>query len=84
MGTEQIPQTDSIDELAKFWQTHDLTDFEEELNEPAEPVFGHVATVKLRLPSGEADAVARIAAPRGIEPAELIREWVAERVLAGE
>ena len=26
----RIPQTDSIEALAKFWDTHDLTDFEDE------------------------------------------------------
>ena len=26
-----IPQTDSIEELAKFWDTHDVTDFEDAL-----------------------------------------------------
>ena len=35
----QLPKTDSIDELAEFWDTHDLTDFEEELEEVPEPVF---------------------------------------------
>ena len=31
MSTNKIPQTDSIHELAQFWDTHDLTDFEEQL-----------------------------------------------------
>jgi hypothetical protein len=35
----KIPKTDSIEELAKFWDTHDLTDFERELEEVGEPVF---------------------------------------------
>ena len=35
----KIPKIDSIEELAKFWDTHDLTDFEEELEEVKEPVF---------------------------------------------
>jgi hypothetical protein len=33
MNTEIIPQTDSIQELAQFWDTHDLTDFEEQLKD---------------------------------------------------
>ncbi len=36
---EALPQTDSIQELAKFWDTHDLTDFENDLEEVTEPVF---------------------------------------------
>ena len=39
MNRRKIPQTDSIQELAHFWDTHDLTDFEAELEEVSEPVF---------------------------------------------
>jgi hypothetical protein len=39
MTTNQLPQTDSIQELAHFWDTHDLTDYEAELEEVKEPVF---------------------------------------------
>jgi hypothetical protein len=35
----KIPETDSVEELARFWDTHDLTDFEDELEEVSEPVF---------------------------------------------
>ncbi len=34
-----IPQTDSIQRLAQFWDTHDLTDFDDELEEVTETVF---------------------------------------------
>ena len=39
MNRKNIPKTDSIQELADFWDTHDLTDFEDELEEVDEPVF---------------------------------------------
>ena len=39
MKVEQLPETDSIQELARFWDTHDLTDFEAHLEEVSEPVF---------------------------------------------
>ena len=32
----KIPRLDSITELARFWDTHDLTDFEDELEEVKE------------------------------------------------
>ena len=41
MTHTKIPQTDSIEELAQLWGTHDLTDFEDELEEVSEPVFSH-------------------------------------------
>lgn len=39
MEKEHIPQTNSINELARFWDTHDITDFEDELAEVREAVF---------------------------------------------
>lgn len=36
-----LPKTDSIQKLAEFWDSHDLTDFEDELEEVTEPVFAH-------------------------------------------
>lgn len=39
MSNPKIPQTDSIQELAQFWQTHDVTDFEDELEEVTEAIF---------------------------------------------
>lgn len=39
MNSQRLPQTDSIRELAEFWDKHDLTDFESELEEVVEPVF---------------------------------------------
>ena len=39
MKTPEIPTTDSIQDLAKFWDKHDLTDFEDMLEEIPDPVF---------------------------------------------
>ncbi len=36
---DKIPNSDSIEDLAEFWDTHDLTDFEDELEEVDSPVF---------------------------------------------
>jgi hypothetical protein len=32
MKTPKIPHSDSIEALARFWDTHDLTDFEDEFS----------------------------------------------------
>ena len=63
-------KTDSIKELARFWDKHDITDFEDLLEEVTDPVFskgkeimnfslekGEVLTFKYRLQviSGETD-----------------------------
>lgn len=82
MSGEKIPQTDSIQELAQFWDTHDLTDFGAQLEEVTEPVFERETEVTLRLPSSEAEAAERIAQSQGMGLTELIRQWVRERVNA--
>jgi hypothetical protein len=52
MKKRKPPKTDSVLELAEFWDTHDLTDFEEELEEVHEPVFRRVSTIKVREDDG--------------------------------
>lgn len=83
MKTQHLPTTDSIQELAQFWDKHDLTDFEAELEEVTEPVFEPATVIPLNLESEEAEAVRRIAEARGIADAELIRGWVREKIRAG-
>ena len=80
MSDQKFPRTDSIQELARFWDTHDLTDFREELEEVTEAVFERETVVCIHLSSHEADAVKRIAESKGMDYADLIREWILERV----
>ena len=61
MKTRRLPQTDSIKKLARFWDSHDLTDFEDELEEVTEPVFVRRTVIPLNLASAEAKAVRKIA-----------------------
>ncbi|MCU0913322.1 MAG: BrnA antitoxin family protein [Planctomycetes bacterium] len=80
----QIPVINSIEELAKFWDTHDVTDFAGELEEVREPAFerGAEAVVHIRLDSAQAQALRRMARARGMEAAKLVEEWVNERLRA--
>jgi predicted DNA binding CopG/RHH family protein len=80
MNSPKIPQTDSIEELARFWDTHDLTDFEDELEEVTEPVFERTAVVQVHLQPQEIEAVKAMAVTKGIGSEELIREWILERI----
>ena len=78
----KIPHTDSIEELAKFWDTHDLADFEDELEEVREPIFEYREDepVMIHLPVKEVEALKRLAKARRTGPATLIREWVLEKL----
>ena len=80
MKSQRIPQTDSIQELAEFWDTHDLTDFEDRLEEVTEPVFERKTLVQIHLQPQEIEAVKQAARLRGISYVDLIREWVLEKV----
>lgn len=82
MNCPKIPQTDSIQKLADFWDTHDLTDFENELEEVSEPVFDN--SVSIQLESKELEIIEALAKSRGISPENLIREWVVERIAMRE
>jgi len=79
MSKLEIPRTDSVEELARFWDTHDATDFEDEVEEVTEPVFvrrpGTVMTIHLE--PKEAEAVEKIEG-EGLEEETLIREWILE------
>ena len=83
MKQQEIPRTDSIQELAQFWDTHDVTDFENDLEEVTEQVFAPRTAIRLNLESTEAEAVRRLAEAKGIADAELIRGWVREKIGAG-
>jgi len=82
MKRAKIPHADSIEELARFWDTHDLTEFEDELEEVPEPVFERKpgVVITLHLQPQEAEAVKRMAQARGVEEATLLREWVLEKL----
>jgi predicted DNA binding CopG/RHH family protein len=80
MKTSKLPQTDSIQELARFWQAHDLTEFEAELEEVTKPVFASGDSIRLCLASRDAKAVRRLAESKGVSQAELVRQWVLQKL----
>ena len=82
MNASRLPQTDSIQELANFWDTHDVTEFEDELEEVGERVFERDTKITVLLETDDANAVRAMAKSRGVGDAELIREWVLERIHA--
>ena len=79
MSAEKIPQIDSIQEMAKFWDTHDLADFQDQLEE-VKDVFERESILKVYLPPKEADAVKQLAKLKGLVPSDLLREWILEKI----
>jgi len=82
MKAKKIPETDSIEELALFWDRHDLTDFEDQLEDVSEPVFERKpeTVIPVRLRRQEIEAVKRVAKTRGVREAALLRQWVREKL----
>ena len=79
---KKLPKTDSIEALAKFWDTHDVTEFERELEEVAEPVFTREKPIQVHLPAKESRAIGRIARAKRVSKEELIRRWVRQNLAA--
>jgi len=82
MKARKIPETDSIEELARFWDTHDLTDFQDQLEDVPEPAFERKpeTVIPVRLRRQEVEAVKRVAKTRGVRETALLRQWVREKL----
>ena len=82
MKKAKLPNTDSIQELAKFWDNHDLMEFESALEEVREPVFlrSKGSSLNIDLPRREIQRVKRIAKSRGVSETALARGWILERL----
>jgi hypothetical protein len=82
-GPSRIPEFDSIEEEAEWWDTHDITDYLDELR-PVTLKFAPSSeslyrfTMYVRFDDWK--VVERIAGERGRDPKELAAEWIAERV----
>ena len=79
---EKLPNTDSIQELAKFWDTHNLSDFEQALEEVGEPVFvrSKGESLSVHLTPRELQRVRRLAKSKGVNETSMVREWILERL----
>ncbi len=80
---KHLPTTDSISELAEFWQAHDLTDFEGELEEVTSPTFQKGDQFQVRLSASDARALRSKARHAHVSEGELVSQWVHERLGEG-
>jgi hypothetical protein len=70
----------AVQKLARFWNSHDLTDFESELEEVTERAFDRATVVRIHLSPAEARKVGNMAKARHVVLPELIRQWVLEKI----
>jgi len=50
MKARKTPSTDSIEELARFWDTHDLTEFDDQLEAVGDSVFKRAPSTAITVP----------------------------------
>ena len=82
MTKQALPKIDSINELARFWDKHDITDFEDFLEEVVEPVFIKGKEIHVHLQQDEFESLEKLARRRGLKRDDLIREWILEKLHA--
>ena len=82
MKGHRLPDTDSVEELARFWDNHDPTDFAHDLQEVSEPLFarGSGTSLSIELPPAEAQHLKKIARSKGLKETAVLREWILERL----
>jgi hypothetical protein len=77
----RIPSFANRDEEAAFWDTHDVTEFGEELR-PIEVVIGGDLAERLtvRLDQTDRTELVKRARAKGVGPSTLARMWLKERL----
>lgn len=79
----RIPEFKNIKEEAKFWDTHSIADFEDEM-EDVDIVFDldkpKDETLVLRLQKNIKDRLDKIARSKGLNVSTLARMWLIERL----
>jgi len=74
-----LPPIDSIEELAAYWDTHDISDHEEELEETAD-VFENKTVVQVSLDTEQVESAEKFAKLKGMTLPALIQQWVGEHI----
>jgi predicted DNA binding CopG/RHH family protein len=80
MKKSKLPNAKSVEKLAEFWDSHELTDFEPQLEEVAKPVFVRSTGIKVPLESRDVEAVEQLAQAKGVSREELVRAWVMQKI----
>ena len=80
MKKSKLPKADSIQKLAEFWDSHDLTDFDDDLEEVTEPVFVRRTALRVPLNPRELETVEQMAQAEGVSREKLVRAWVLDRL----
>jgi predicted DNA binding CopG/RHH family protein len=82
----RIPRFKSVEEEAAFWDTHDLTEFEDELEVVTDVRFvkagarGAKKAITVRLEEDTLEALTQAAREKGVGSSTLVRMWIREHL----
>lgn len=73
-----IPEFETLEEMAIFWDTHDLTEFEDQLVEVHKPIFDHLSSrfMTVILDEKHYEMLKKIADQEQRNTAVLLNEWI--------
>jgi len=73
-----IPEFDTLQDMAQFWDTHEITDFEAQLQEVREPIFDYLnrRSLIIHLAPDQYTILQRLAEQEQQEPGTLIQDVV--------
>lgn len=79
---KSIPKFKSEQEEAKFWKTHSITEFEDDLVETKNIHFPkpRKRLISLRIDDAMVNSLKKAAAKKGLGYLTLIRMWITERL----
>lgn len=77
----KLPQFETLDELVEFWETHDFTNYLNEMEEidldslPSEPI-----SLRITLDPEPLAKLTQVASQQGVTPSSLVQTWIEERL----
>jgi hypothetical protein len=73
-----IPEFNTLQEMAEFWDTHDITDFEDQLIEVKEPIFKNLRSriITVTLDADHYEMLQEIADHEHQDTISLVQGWV--------
>ena len=73
-----IPEFETLEEMAIFWDTHELTEFEDQLVEVHEPIFDHLSSrfMTVILDEKHYEMLKKIADQEQRNTTILLNEWI--------
>jgi predicted amino acid dehydrogenase len=77
----KLPQFETLDELVEFWETHDFTDYIDEMEEVSlASLKAETTLLQIPLDPEQLAELERLAIRRGLTVNRLARGWIEDRL----